>query len=160
MSTLSSRIIAGIKDVTLQNLVWKGDYNTLIEPAAFLLPVADFCRTYPDANVRYIPGYFDVEESTAKTFIMIGVYLNMAFRGKNLVSEILRFEFSDVHSMTHTAWTIDTASAAEINVPNLRFWPTGKGFDEIRFRSELRTSYVLMEEPCVNLARDWVNNGI
>ena len=160
MLTLSSSIRAGIKDVTLQNLAWDRDYNTLVEPAAFLLPVADFCRTHPNANVRYIPGYFGVEESMAKTFIMMGVYLNMAFRGKSLVSDITRFEWTDVHSMKHTAWVTDSASAAAINVPNLRFWPTGKGFKESMFRWELGTSVLLREEPCINLARDWVNNGI
>jgi hypothetical protein len=74
-----------LREVTL----WFPDRDALsfgncVESEAVLLPVVEFCRNHPLVNLRYMPQHFEFSATNPDCSIMIGVWLSLEFRGKDL----------------------------------------------------------------------------
>jgi hypothetical protein len=163
LATCSVTKAAWLTSVILRNFYYHYDPDILVESVALLLSIADFCRSQPNVNVRYIPAYFDLAFISPGLFLSIGAYLNIKFREKDLtpaLAEILASTDNEMDfSIFDSAWYEE---ATKLNVPNLRFWSDADNdFDEEKFRIAVKFYLTPgVEDICVVLAKEWYSKGI
>jgi hypothetical protein len=115
LATVTPEKCAWFADVTLKSRRSSCKGIKVLEPSSDLLPIADFCRSYPHVKVRYIPGNFNYEQSNVVLFLFNGLFINKAVRWRN------EFPIS-VMGASADDWT-DAQGIARFNIPNIRIWP-------------------------------------
>jgi hypothetical protein len=154
-----------LREVTLyfQTRLDRGP-GTFVESETELLAVDEFCRNHPRVNVRYVPHWFDASVVVSRRFILAGAYLSLQFRGKDLRHSIQRpGALSPGESLIwgHFQWLCDKKTKFTISAPNFRFWPKSHELDQAAFRRDITKWDPWLEaDVCLELATDWINNGL
>jgi hypothetical protein len=126
-----------LREVTL----WFPDRDALsfgncVESEAVLLPIVEFCRNYIYVDVRYMPHHFKFSTNNPDRFIMIGVWLSLEFRGKDLRPSVQAYSSRSSNGnggMQTLEWIYKKTTDLTIDTPNFRFWPKLEVLDQSFF---------------------------
>lgn len=122
--------------------------------------VGDFCHAYPKCTVRFFLFDLKTQFRTMSEFLFQGFVTNWVVRGK---------AFDDFHDNVHFDWTHSLRFATAVvrtlglEFPNFRVFPRVGACIDKEILKDLGKLPNISDESyirCVDLAKDWVQNGI
>ncbi|KAH5535242.1 hypothetical protein HBI27_174560 [Parastagonospora nodorum] len=142
-----------------------------IEQKDHMIPIAMLCRSQGHTNVRYMLRALDIRDGGLGWILKVGLYLELAFREKDLRSSVIKDSELDslVDEMEDAAgldWFSDPERLTLGSLPNFRFlpfdarsWPTH--IDDVELKTLISPwTDVLDEDFCIPLLKRWTNEGI
>jgi hypothetical protein len=140
----------------------EGDHHEMELPN-FLAPIAELCRKHPHLKVCYETDGLDVSSTDMFRVIPCDLFLNFAFRGKDLrhLVSIDSLYLIWLNHLEKLRWCKSPQRAVLMDLPNFRFMPpvTGK-ISRAAIIKEVSKCHWLGHDTYVDLITGWIEEGI